>query len=158
MNDDPTSLKRLNDIVSPPPVSWWPLAPGWYVVFGIVIVALIALLVWSYLHWRANAYRRVALTELDQAGNVAAISTLLRRTALVIAPRTVLAELTGPAWPDWLSTRSPEPMPDDIRQILTRAAYDPSAGEDRLEALRSYARAWIKRHPSRHDHIAHQES
>ena len=42
-NPDPSSLDNLFDIVVPPPVSWWPPAPGWYVVGGLAI----ALAVWA---------------------------------------------------------------------------------------------------------------
>ena len=35
---DPTSLEHLFDIVTPPPVPWWPPAPGWVVVAGIICV------------------------------------------------------------------------------------------------------------------------
>jgi hypothetical protein len=63
-NPDPTGLDNLFDIVVPPPVSWWPPAPGWYVVGGLAI----ALAVWGawrwWERWRAAAYRRAALAEL----------------------------------------------------------------------------------------------
>ena len=63
-NPDPSSLDNLFDIVVPPPVSWWPPEPGWYVVGGLAI----ALTVWAawrgWERWRAAAYRRAALAEL----------------------------------------------------------------------------------------------
>jgi hypothetical protein len=34
---DLTSLENLYDIVMPPPIPWWPLAPGWYVVGGVLV-------------------------------------------------------------------------------------------------------------------------
>jgi len=34
---DPTSLENLYDIAMPPPIPWWPLAPGWYVVGGVLV-------------------------------------------------------------------------------------------------------------------------
>ena len=35
---DPTSLENLFGLVVPPPVPWWPPAPGWFVVGGMVLV------------------------------------------------------------------------------------------------------------------------
>src|SRR5258705_4032303 len=71
---DPTSLENLYDIITPSPVPWWPPAPGWYVVGGVVLV----LAVWaSWLGWRrwqAAAYRRAGLTELQQLKSRAADS------------------------------------------------------------------------------------
>ena len=46
MTPDPTSLERLHDIVLPPPVPWWPPAPGWYWVMGL-LGALLLLVEWA---------------------------------------------------------------------------------------------------------------
>ena len=35
-------LERLHDVVSLPPVSWWPVAPGWYGLAFVATVGLIA--------------------------------------------------------------------------------------------------------------------
>ncbi|ADJ27812.1 DUF4381 domain-containing protein [Nitrosococcus watsonii] len=146
MNDNATSLDRLHDIVVPPQVAWWPPAPGWYGVLAIVAGVVIALLIWQWLRWRANAYRRTALRELDSAQTVAAISEILRRTALVIAPRSTLAPLTGSDWPTWLAARSPYPMPKQVSEQLEDSAYrKPQATAD-IRALREYAAGWIRYH------------
>ena len=33
-------LSRLNDIIAPEPITWWPLAWGWYIVIAIVLAVL----------------------------------------------------------------------------------------------------------------------
>ncbi len=38
MNADPTSLANLRDLAEPSPVPWWPLAPGWWVLLGVLAV------------------------------------------------------------------------------------------------------------------------
>ncbi len=63
---DPGSLERLHDIAVPPSVSWWPPAPGWYVVGAIVFVLLGVSVLTMIDHWRRNRYRREALKELDR--------------------------------------------------------------------------------------------
>jgi len=110
MTNSAASLDRLHDIVLPPEVPWWPLAPGWYVVLGIGLVLVLVLVHRAWERWRANAYRRAARRELVSAQDAAAIGELLRRTALAIAPRTVIAEKTGSAWLDWLAQQCPEPL------------------------------------------------
>ena len=67
---DLANLANLYDIVVPEPASlWWPLAPGWWAVIGLVFLALI-LIAWRLaVVWRRNAYRRVALAELDRLGD-----------------------------------------------------------------------------------------
>src|SRR5690606_20856396 len=80
----------LRDLHLPDPVGWWPLAPGWWILLALVLVAL--LLAWRVLHLRRrrNAARRLALAELarleaayaadrDLARLASALSQLLRR-------------------------------------------------------------------------------
>jgi Domain of unknown function (DUF4381) len=63
---DPTSLENLFDIVAPPPVQWWPPAPGWNVVGGMVLIVGFWGAWQGWRRWRAAAYRRVALAEWRQ--------------------------------------------------------------------------------------------
>jgi hypothetical protein len=146
MNDAATSLDRLHDLVLPPEVSWWPPAPGWYVVGGILVVIALFLVHRALKYWRANAYRRVALRELASANDPAGIAELLRRTALAVAPRPAIAGRTGAAWPDWLAAQCPEAMPDSVREQLAVGVYRRPAADCDLAALRDYAARWIRHH------------
>ncbi|MCC9609050.1 DUF4381 domain-containing protein [Blastopirellula sp. JC732] len=146
MNDDPTSLDQLHEIVLPPPVPWFPLAPGWYVLFAL----LLALVVWgvcaAWKSWRANAYRRAALEQLKGCQTITAISETLRRTALAIAPRATIAPLVGEAWADWLASRADCAMPPEVRRQLLAGGYAPAEQAVDLGPLKSYAAAWITSH------------
>lgn len=146
MNGSDTSLDRLHDIVVPPPVPWWPPAPGWYVLFALLVALLVFVMIRAWQKWRANAYRRAALRELDSAHTVAAVSEILRRTALVTMPRTTLAGLSGPQWTAWLATHSPTPMPQQVGEQLANEIYRNADGPHDVEALRQYATNWIRRH------------
>ena len=152
MTNDPTSLDRLHDLVLPPAVPWWPPAPGWYVVLALLILISVLTLIRLASRYRANAYRREAARELASLESSAAIAELLRRTALAIAPRSVIAEKTGTAWLDWLAAQFPEPMPETVRAQLTTGVYDRSAASRDLRALRDYATGWIMGHRREADH------
>lgn len=146
MTNDPTSLDRLHDLVLPPAVPWWPPAPGWYALMALVLVTAAWMTFRAWKRWQSNAYRREATRELAALGSAAAIAELLRRTALAIAPRSVIAEKTGAAWLDWLAAQCPEPMPDTVRTQLTTGVYGRPAASEELSALRDYAARWITRH------------
>ena len=143
---DLTSLDRLHDIVVPSPVPWWPPAPGGYVLLAMVLALLIAGSLRWWVRWRADAYRRAALRALQSAETPAAISEVLRRTALVITPRSNIAALTGLHWPEWLAARSPDAMSSDVRDLLAAGAYGRTDAAFDLEPLRRYAAGWIEHH------------
>ncbi|MHC2068215.1 DUF4381 domain-containing protein [Bremerella sp. T1] len=146
MSDDPGSLDNLHDIVMPPDVAWFPLAPGWYVLIVIVLVAIGWAMFRVYQKWQANAYRRAALQELQHADSIFAISEILRRTALVFTPRETMVDLIGNDWADWLTQRTSQPMPTVVRQAFAEAMYQPNSAGTNIEPVRAYATAWIQQH------------
>lgn len=146
MKTDATSLDRLHDIVLPPPVSWWPLAPGWYVIFVLLGLA-VAWGAWRYWkQWRADQYRREALRQLTQLQNAPSIAELLRRTALAVMPRSEIAAKTGAAWPDWLDEQNSETMPAEVRQMLISGIYSHTYTDKEVNLLRNYTARWISSH------------
>ena len=76
------------DIILLDPVPFWPLAPGWYALGWIVLIAIVWA-AWSLVRQRrTNRYRSVALVELDQLE--AAVHGPLRRvSALAELPALV---------------------------------------------------------------------
>lgn len=158
MPDDPASLERLHDVVSPDPVPWWPLAPGWYVV-GAVLVILAGIAAWRWWrHWRSQAYRRAALAELNDweagrdgdgalaAKDVAQLATLLRRTALAVLPRDQVAGLPDAAWKTVLNQAHPESGPDSWAWLPDAYRPDGSlSGEQARKAL-AEVRHWLRHH------------
>jgi len=146
MTADDASLENLRDIVMPEPVSWWPLAPGWWVLLGCVAVGAIVTIVRLVRRWRANAYRRAALQELKSADTVAAIADVLKRTALCAWPRSDVAALSGTAWCDWLATTSHAPLPDSTTRILTNDVFRDSSTPEAVGELTTFAVTWIRQH------------
>ena len=148
MNDPSTDLDRLHDLVLPPEISWWPLAPGWYFVAVAVLIVLGVLGFRCFKRWRANAYRRAALHELESASDLPSIAAILRRTALVAEPRSFVAGKTGASWVEWLASAISHPMPDEVRDQLANGIYDDSRRGSDFSSLRRYAEQWIVQHPA----------
>lgn len=158
-DSDPASLDRLHDIVSPPPISWWPVAPGWIglaVLAGVLIVALL---------WRArrrslrDRYRHEALAELARLRAasqplgvaVAERMVLLKRTALSAYPRADVASLSGPAWWRYLDERNETAhFAEGLGAACDALAYreapadEPAALE--LATLDRAVEDWIRKH------------
>lgn len=91
--DQAAQLKQqLADIHWPEPVSAWPPAPGWFILFALLVILTGIILLLSYRHHQANAYRRAALAEIDQLSTddqsraAVQLSQLLRRCQLHLEP------------------------------------------------------------------------
>ena len=105
----PDPLAGLRDWHLPGPVSWWPPAPGWWLVAGLGLAGLALAIILRRRRRRRGAAVRAALAELgvlrgqlgtglDQRAFAAAVSVLLRRLALTRFPRERVAGLSGSAW------------------------------------------------------------
>ncbi|TPE46950.1 DUF4381 domain-containing protein [Amaricoccus solimangrovi] len=144
-------LNQLHDVAEPPPVPMWPATWAWAILAALLLALLVAGTIAFLRHRRATAWRRAALSELDalapaleagEPGALAALQTLLRRVALVTAPRPEVASLTGAGWSDWL-----EETGGDFGALgpaLGLAPYRPAGPYDGAAALAA-ARAWIRR-------------
>ncbi|MGW8275691.1 DUF4381 family protein [Xanthomonas axonopodis] len=103
----PQSLP-LRDVHLPPPPSWWPLAPGWWLVIAVVVLVVGSAWVWR---WRRRRRQRRWLAAFDAelarattpAQRLAAVSVLLRRAARRVDPQA--DRLQGEAWLQFLDGR-----------------------------------------------------
>ena len=147
---DPASLANLADIVLPPPVPWWPPAPGWYAVLALALLAALGLALVLIRRQVANRYRREALAELARmpSAGLAGLPELLKRVALCAWPRARVAALTGRDWWRFLDATSPQGFPESQGQTLARLAYDPDTPLTEQEAttLHATSRNWIHQH------------
>ena len=161
-SSDPASLQNLNDIVLPATIGWWPLATGWYVLIGFLLI-VIAWFCYRSLHrWTNNRYRRAALRELQlledrlhkpgqRDASLRQIPVLLKRTALSAYPRSQVASLAGKDWFHFLNSTVKNPLfPEAITGTLSTVSY--STGElgsidsQATTALFNASRSWLKNH------------
>ena len=152
-------LSGLRDIHLPEAISFWPLAPGWWLLVAVLLVAVGFALFEG--QRRRRSVRRAALRELEaleaqargglETQEIAGrLQTLLRRVALVRKGRVEVARLHGPSWfavlagPD--GRRRPI-FPVEMARRLEEAVYagpsaDPEASE--REAWIAAARRFIR--------------
>ncbi|OYU00032.1 MAG: hypothetical protein CFE40_01565 [Burkholderiales bacterium PBB1] len=142
---NPALLAQLAPDRAPPPLGWWPLAPGWW---GLVAVLLLALALAGWLRKRARQpsikrWQRVALRELaqlqrtprptgsDDAQLARELQHLLRRYAIARHGRETVASLSGDAWLAFVVRHGGRDWAGDSGQALLRCAYGgPAATRD----------------------------
>lgn len=152
MNPDPTSLDRLHDLIVPPPVSWWPPAPGWVVIGVLLALVLVYWLIRGVRLWQSNCYRREALEQLKSAHSSGEeLATLIKRVALSVYPRARVASLTGEQWLTFLDqTGRTDAFTKGSGRWIARLAYEPqliaSLPDAERRGLIAAIREWITRH------------
>ncbi len=146
-------LAQLHDIHLPKPISWWPLAPGWFLL--IAIVAMLCLIGsfllsrwWSNRRPKKEALRELKATfrEYQQDHNSqqssAKVSELLRRVAIAYYPRTQVAGLYGDAWIHFLNNSTKGVDFNAVRSQLLERPYQKSQ-PCHLKPLVDMAAQWI---------------
>ncbi|WP_027896056.1 DUF4381 domain-containing protein [Zestomonas thermotolerans] len=158
-------LDRLEPLIAPPPVSWWPPAPGWW-----LLVTLLPLLAWLLWRLRTRLPRRqtkAAAPELDPLRQAALdelarlrrpydepagpwlqqLNELLKRLCRSHYPNDPCHTLSGRAWLAFLDTRCPAAGLTRW-MVLVEGAYRPQCRLDdkAVDGLYQAVEIWIRKH------------
>ncbi len=147
---------QLADVVNPPSIGYWPLAPGWVGV-GVLLICL-GLIGAGYgcAHWRRHRYRKLALRELSLAskngvGSVAQMLEVLRRAALMAYPRERIVCLRGDTWLAFIERSAGLIIPSKLRALIANGAYLPeqtlaAMQDEQMQQLSQFIQQWIRQH------------
>lgn len=145
----------LRDMHLPDPISWWPLATGWWMACGVVFLLLLS----SYMVLKR--YSRITLKKqasktLDQIASsfnetdnaaqcLSELSKFLRR--VVISQEMMdskAASLTGENWLCLLDKRLDEPLfSQGVGRILLHGPYQPAVKNEDVAQLIELCRKWV---------------
>jgi Domain of unknown function (DUF4381) len=126
---------HLRDIHLPTPIALWPLAEGWWVIIGLLFIALCIGAYLLYRHHQPTALKQAlaALESILENRSLSvevqnqSISLLLRQLAVTTYGREDVASLIGPAWVAWVEGKLREtPLSPQMRAFLALGAYSPS--------------------------------
>jgi hypothetical protein len=158
MQPQASPLDQLADIHLPDGVSWWPLAPGWWILLALLAITIVGFFIWRN-RKQQNYYRVIAQHQLagiyadyqqtqDAGAYLQALSQLLRRTALTAYPNSFNASIKGKDWLHWLDSVCPaatEKFSGEIGQSLLNSAYQKNPQVD-VNELHRLSSEWIKLH------------
>lgn len=156
-------LQQLHDIVEAQPVSWWPLAPGWWILTIVTIGLIIWALRFLYLRHVRLRWKRQALKELVQletsyfsstpdlstkTGNQEASnlnSELNKFLKRVLSSRNPQHDFRAQKPEDWRATLDAQinVLSEREKDILTHGQYMPKAARLERSAFASLY-AWLK--------------
>lgn len=146
----PSNGPLLRDIHLPPTPSWWPLAPGWWVLMVLALFAVGVAIWWWRRQRRRAADERLVLAEVDQLLSLwreqpqalaSGLHQLLRRGALRIDPAA--AQQRGDAWRQTLARVPVDALALEQLQGLEAAMYQPTTSLDAAAAAQA-TRRWLQ--------------
>lgn len=155
-------LAQLRDIQLPEPVSWWPLAPGWWFVIASCLAILIGVVLMVVRHQKRNRYRRLAMNELEESlqrwhnntsdsaysngDYIEKANDVLRRTVKHVSHDSSLTSQSGQQWADTLQSFSKKhTLSENSRFALTEACYHAEPDVD-IDELHQQLCQWLQSH------------
>lgn len=149
-------LAGLKDIHLPEAISWWPPAPGWWLVTLLVPLGFGfgALFLWQRV--QKNRYRKEGLKELEdifvkahemeETVFLQEISKIMRRVAIQSYGREKVSSLTGKKWLQFLDeTGKTSQFSAGDGTVLGTALYQADCESD-VEEVYVLAQKWINGH------------
>lgn len=130
-------------------------APGWYLL--MVLIGLAIMLFWVFLQFkqRKNAYRKVAIDDLQAIAKkgydhqlIKEVNIIIKRIVIAHSGKDRIASLGGDKWIDYLNDQCKEASfhkGDDL--LFEKAVYEEaSLNEAEVKDLLDRSISWIKEH------------
>ena len=153
----PDSLP-LRDIHLPSAISWWPPAPGWWLLL-IGLILLVAALYSIYQRRQRKRLQRLALHELEELQRrysnsehqqllLERLSRLLRQAAILHFPQHNCAGLVGEDWLSFLDQHlDGQPFSQGPGRLLAEGPYMPRIEQIQTEELLTLCHRWLQQLP-----------
>ena len=147
----PTQGPQLRDIHLPAEPSWWPPAPGWWMLATLSLVMLLAGVCLWRRQRRSAGQRAQVLAELDELirqhqhdGDQAALASGLHQLLRRVARRhdALATQQRGEAWRQTLARVPVDAVTLDRLLQLDRAMYQPKMAFDHAAASTA-VRHWL---------------
>lgn len=153
---NPDLLSQLRDIHATPEVPWWPPAPGWWLLAGLLLLVLAWLGRRGLARLRNHQRRKQMLawvehlnSAMDPAKEPQAYLSTLNRIFKLVALRAFpdrhCAVLAGQEWVDFLVGQFGDAAAAGPLAALATGPYDPAPRFDAGE-LSHLTRLWIRKY------------
>lgn len=150
-------LAQLKDIYLPARVSqWWPLAYGWWLLLGLIVLIFIIFLIILHFRKKRNSYKdsivndfRKTIEETQQNKPKEAlqnISVYLKRVALQKFPNQEIKTLHGEQWLEFLDSKMKKQNFKNTKANMLANSYRAiELDRQTLNEILTVAEQWLRR-------------
>ncbi|WP_265659152.1 DUF4381 domain-containing protein [Francisella philomiragia] len=150
-------LAQLKDIYLPAKVSqWWPLAYGWWLLLGLIVLTFIIFLIILHYRKKRNSYKdsivndfRRTIEETQQNKPKEAlqnISVYLKRVALQKFPNQEIKTLHGEQWLEFLDSKMKKQNFKNTKANMLANSYRAiELDRQTLNEILTVAEQWLRR-------------
>lgn len=136
----------MHDIITPEPIAWYPLAPGWIPIILLFLFLTSLATRKAYQNWQQNTFKRQALKALSSCPPEQ-LPSLIKRTSLSAFPRHQVASLSGQKWINFINQKKDYLSPNQAELLLT-ISYQPNLNKlhdsPDYQQLTSSISRWIR--------------
>ncbi|MCE0846673.1 DUF4381 domain-containing protein [Buttiauxella sp. A2-C1_F] len=138
------SVPELLNPALPKSFSWFPLPPGWFVLGGVLLIALMIFGLFRLARWRRNVWRREALAALQQPHSADSWLELIKRILLMHQPRSQISHTLSPE-----QLLQQVEIDADLRQQLSAKYCQPDNQLDASQTarLQTQLKNWLEKLP-----------
>ena len=138
------SVPELLNPALPRSFSWFPLPPGWFVLGGVLLIALIIFGLFRLARWRRNVWRREALASLQHPHSADSWLELIKRILLMHQPRSLISHTLSPE-----QLLQQVEIDTDLRQQLSAKYCQPDnqLGANQNARLQTQLKNWLEKLP-----------
>lgn len=162
-----SSIDDLQPLIAPPPVAWWPPAPGWWFLAALALGILLLVRLRPWRRWlnktslqaetAIEPHRQIALEELAQLSKpydgqpanqwLQQLNALLKRLCRIRYPDDNSHTLSGRAWLAFLDNRCPAAGLTRW-MVLVEGGYRAECQLDdkAIAGLEQAVQIWIRKH------------
>lgn len=148
-------LEQLRDVHNPDAISWWPLAPGWWIIIALVILIGTLLIIRVYLKKRHHRFARSAVNELKQLQLeseprwLAKSQNIMRRASLCYISSPEVSRMNQAQWIAFLQSTGQGSLSKETLQKLKDLPFQPAQATEHLdkEAMLNEFTQWCLKLP-----------
>ena len=158
------ALAELRDIHLPAIAPWWELAPGWWLLLALSVVAIIWMVPKLRKWYRSRTAQKalkheiaeglLALDTIHESGEtsrlLSELSVLLRRVAVTLFPAEQIEGLTGKAWlsfldQQWSVSQEQHFSSPELAELLLHGPYRKATASDKesVAKLMVLSKQWL---------------